>query len=332
MTIPAEDQERATAEAARWLIALEEDPDDAALQARFEAWLDASPANALAWADTADVYQMMGQLQPRHAEHWAPREAATAAPAPASLSPRTPRRTAWRRRLALGAMAACLALAAMPSLLLRMEADHLTATAEQRTLRLEDGSQVRLGADSAIAVAFVQGERRVQLLRGEAFFEVAADAARPFRVQAGEVRTTVLGTAFEVRRDGDSVAVAVDHGRVLVEQPGAPAPLPARLGKGDWLRLGRDGAVEHGSMPADQVAAWRQGQIVVRDRPLGEVVEELRRYHQGLIILADDAFAGQRVTGVYNLADPAAALRILAGAHGGKVRQVSPWLLVISAG
>ncbi|MCY1267944.1 Protein FecR [compost metagenome] len=327
-----EDEDRAAAEAAHWLVALEDDPEDARLRARFEAWLNASPANAVAWADSADIYDLMGQVPPAHAGQWAAAPAPAVAPRGSAPRPHPPRRRAWRQRLAIGALAACLALAAMPTALLRMQSDYLTATAEQRSIELEDGSRVRLGAGSALAVAFAEDERRVRLLAGEAFFEVVADADRPFRVAADGVTTTVLGTAFEVRRDAQAVAVAVRHGLVRVA-PDAAAPARAeRLTRGEWLRMGRDGRVERGNLAADEVAAWMQGQIVVRDRPLGEVVDELRRYHRGLIVLADDALAGRRVTGVYNLAEPAAALRALAGAHGGTVRQVSPWLLVVSGG
>jgi transmembrane sensor len=76
------------------------------------------------------------------------------------------------------------------------------------------------------------------------------------------------------------------------------------------------------------VAPWLHGQIVARDRPMADVVDELRRYYGGAIVVADGTLHGRRVTGVYNLADPVAALRAIMGAHGGSVRQVSPWLLL----
>ena len=85
--------------------------------------------------------------------------------------------------------------------------------------------------------------------------------------------------------------------------------------------------------PPDQVAAWRRGRLIANDRPVSEVVDELRPYFSGLIVLTDGAFGRRRVTGVYDLHDPVAALRALAQAHRGvSVRRISPWLMVVSGG
>lgn len=323
MNTPADRENGASIEAARWLVALDEAPDDRDLRIRFQAWLDASPANAAAWADACDVYGLMAKTEPVHRAQW------EQAPS------RTPSR-GWRlpprRRLVLaavaGALAACLAIVAGPALVLRLQADQVTATAEVRTLGLEDGSIVRLAPDSAIDVAYGESRRQVHLLRGEAFFEVRPDAARPFRVAASGVDVTVLGTAFNVRLAGQGVDVAVQRGLVGVDQATARPPVAERLQPGEWVRLSADGGLERGVMPANEVAPWLHGQIVARDRPMADVVDELRRYYVGFIVMADGTLAGRRVTGVYNLADPVAALRAIVAAHGGSVRQVSPWLLV----
>lgn len=322
MNTPADKEEGATIEAARWLVALDEAPDDRDLRVRFQAWLDASPANAAAWADACDVYGLMAKTEPAHRARWEK----------APLRPAVLRQRLSRRRLAwaaaVGALAACLAVVAGPDLVLRWQADQVTATAEVRTLGLEDRSVVRLAPDSAIDVAYGAGRRQVRLLRGEAFFEVKSDAARPFRVAASGVDVTVLGTAFNVRLAGQGVEVALQHGLVQVDEATVSPPVAERLKPGDWVRVARNGAVERGAIPPEEVAPWLQGQIVARDRPMADVVDELRRYYAGLIVVANGALAGRRVTGVYNLSDPAAALRAIVAAHGGSVRQVSPWLLV----
>ena len=83
----------------------------------------------------------------------------------------------------------------------------MTATGESRTVTLADGSQVNLSGGSAIGVDITSEERRVRLLSGEAFFDVAHDAARPFTVEAGEARIVVLGTAFDVALDPSATTV-----------------------------------------------------------------------------------------------------------------------------
>ena len=342
MTTPnPDDKDRATAEAARWLIALEEEAGDEALRARFEAWLTASPANADAWANTSDVYDMMAKTPAAHAEHWAPHVAARGDGRPATAAGKSHgqrpdrasrRRTPARPRIAPGAaaaaLAACLAIAIMPSVMLRLEADYATSTAELRSIQMADGSTVYLAPDSAIAID--GDERRVRLVKGEAFFKVAPDADHPFTVAAREVTTTVLGTAFNVRLGNREATVAVREGRVRVHHAAARPSASQGLQAGDWVRIGWNGSVQHGTAPPDEAGSWMQGQIVARDRPLADVVNDLRRYHVGAIFLTDSDFGAQRVSGVYNLGEPVAALQAIAAAHGGVARAISPWVLVVS--
>lgn len=323
------EEDEATHQAAYWLLALEEEPADAALRARFEAWLAESPMNRVAWASTSEVYDFIGT--PGYVAHRAAREARRGEPArPASLSPRRP----FRRRVALAvaatAMAACLAFLALPGLLLRLEADHMTATAETRSLALEDGSIIALAPGSAIEV--VPGpDRIVRLLRGEALFEVKHDPGRPFRVLANAVETTVFGTQFDVRLQDGGAVVAVREGTVRVDRAGA-SPVSERLQAGDWVSVAAAARVERGAVPPDEVAAWRVGRIIARDRSIADVVNEIRRSYSGIIVLSGEAFGRNRITGVYNLADPVTALRAAVGVYGGTVRQVSPWLLIVSGG
>ena len=346
-TLTPDDKERATAEAARWLVSLEEEPGDKELRARFEAWLAASPANADAWANTSDIYHMMAKTPPVHGDHWARYVAARGNRHPAAATgmghrqypnrasqKRMRRRTPARRRIALGAaaaaLAACLAIAVMPSLVLRLDTDYVTSTAEPRSIQMADGSTVHLAPDSAIALDFDGDERRARLMKGEAFFEVAPDADHLFTVAAREVKTTVLGTAFNVRLGDRGAVVAVREGRVRVDHATAQPPASEGLKAGDWVRIGWTGSVQRGTAPSDEAGGWMQGQIVARDRPLAEVIDDLRRYHTGVIFLTDSDFGEQRVSGVYNLADPVAAAQAIAEAHGGAAREISPWVLVVS--
>ena len=303
--------EKARTEATRWLILLQEQPDDHALDAAFHAWLAAGPGNAAAWAETRALGDLIAWSPPRHRHHW-------------MRKPRRGPRTMIAAAAAL-AIAAAIVIALIPNLLLRVTADHATGTAQVRAVALPDGSVAQLAPDSAIDVDYTGGSREIRLLAGAVFFEVERDAARPFTVFADGVETTVLGTAFDVRLSDDGASVAVQRGAVRVERGGHSE----QLGPGDWIRAATSG-MARGTAPPDEAGAWVRGELVARDQPVAEVVDELRDYFRGAILVTDGVLAAERVTGLYDLGDPAQTLRAIAMTHGATVRQISPWLLILS--
>lgn len=327
-------------QAADWLILLREEPEDAPTLARFEAWLDEDASHARAWASVSEVFDLLGQAEPELASHWreAQRQDDATAPPLSDLRPtpksRTPRWMRSRRtavRSAGAAVAAALALAWIaPSAVIHAQADHRTGAGEMTTLALADGSQVQLGPDSAIAVDYAKGQRHVRLLAGQAWFEVERDPDAPFRVQSGDVRTTVLGTGFDVRQIGDTTSVAVAHGRVRVLDQGIAPSTARELTAGHWVRIDGDHLVEDGRSNPALVGAWREGRVVAHNRPIAEVIDELRPWYGGRILLTNSDLGQQRMDGVYDARNPQAALRALVGEAGGTVRQITPWLIVIS--
>jgi len=219
------------------------------------------------------------------------------------------------------------ALLAGPELLTAIRADQRTGTAEMRSLSLPDGSRVTLAPDSAIALAFSDRERSIRLLSGEAFFEVTPDAERPFRVDADELRVTVLGTAFSVQSGPEYRSVGVEHGLVRVDLPSDSRQLVA----GHMMRIGPDGTVTEDQREPASIAAWRRHRLIARDEPLAQVVDGLRRYYSGRIVITDNALGQRPVTGIYDLRDPVRALQAIARAQNAVIRQISPWLTVLSA-
>ena len=326
--------------ASEWLAALLERPDDDILRRCFDRWLAADPVHAADWAEMARTYAVMGRTAPQYRDQWASAAnvrrggrrlpGATAAPA----QPRRARTSPWRRRVAIGVVAAGIAaaiiLAIFPTLRWQFTADHVTATAETATIHLADGSIVSLAPESVLEVAGGKDVRGARLLRGAAFFEVVRDPSRPFKVQAESLDVTVLGTAFEVRVDESGTNVAVRQGSVQVDNRASARS--QKLKAGDWVRMTAHGAMAHGTQPPAQVAAWLQGRLIVKDRPAGEVVDALRPYYSGIVVLRGDTLASQPLTGIYDLSDPVAALKAVASALGATTDQLSPWVLVISGG
>lgn len=304
--------------ASEWLVALADRPDDPALKAGLERWLAASPDNRRDWDQMNEVWQGLDEIAP------------LAAPADEAHGPSRP---AGKTRRTVGslaglALAACLAFAWGPDLLLRLQADQVTATAELRQLVLDDGSKVELAPRSAIAVDFSHRERRLRLLQGQAFFVVAEGDRRPFVVEAGSIEARDIGTEFNVATGGEGAEVAVREGIVEVTTAGAPGA--AELRAGDWIRVAAGGGAKRGHLEADAVGAWRSGRLMVENQPVSAVVDALRPYFSGSVLLIGDRLARQPLTGSYKLDDPIAALRAVASAQGASVHRVSPWLIVIT--
>lgn len=316
-------------EAADWLLRLQEAPRDARTAEEFETWLARSPEHARAWASIGRSWRLIGEVAPTHEAAWKQRTRSRR-----RLSRGTHPASGWRRRIAGIAVAtACVAFLALsaPPLMLRLQADHLTGTAESRVITLADGSTVTLGADSAIAATVGSHERSVTLLAGEAFFEVRRDVARPFTVKAGEVTVEVLGTAFDVQLTASTATVQLEHGSVDVGYSREGTSGNAHLAPGEMMRVDRQtGEMSRNPIAKDDIAAWRNGYLFVSDATIGFVAEQLQRYHPAWISVPDRDLAARRVTGLYDLRDPDRALRALVEPYGGRVRAVSPYLRILS--
>jgi transmembrane sensor len=296
-------------------------PQDANLRAQFEAWLAENDKRRAAYAVVEPVWRLSTDLEP-------PAEPASVA----SLAQARRAKRPWRRAAiaGLGAIAAGLALIFLPAIQLHLRADHLTGVAEQRDVTLEDGSKVALDAGSAIAVHYVASRREVELLSGQAFFEVTPNRERPFVVTAAGVAVTVTGTAFSVGRSESGVTVAVQSGSVDVTV-GAGAAVATGLVRGDRLQISGEGKVAKGQVAADDVASWRDRQLVVYDVPVREVVEQLGRYRHGAIVFRDGAIADRLVTGMIDLRRPAEALQALVDLQQGSMIEITPYLSIISS-
>lgn len=182
-----------------------------------------------------------------------------------------------------------------------------TPIGQLRTITLEDGSLVTLGADSRIEVEFHRDERSVALTKGEAFFSIAKDASRPFLVSVDETVVRVVGTKFDVHRGADEVRVAVVEGLVQVTHPesepavqGALAAQPLMLTAGEQIVAPRKGPAARAKLPAQVAAvAWQTGRLDYNGARLREVVADANRYYAPGIEIQHAALADLRVTASY---------------------------------
>ncbi|MFB9949249.1 FecR domain-containing protein [Rhizobium puerariae] len=310
-------------EATDWLIRIRENPDDPQVRSGFEEWVLRSPDHRREWQETCRMWQAAGEAGRPRARVAAPKTRRRASRG--GIAPR-----------AIGAAVAagislCLAALAGPAILLGLQADYQTSTAESRNVTLEDGSTVLLAPDSAISVAFSASGRQVALLEGEAYFDVARDVSRPFVVDGGGLKVEVLGTAFDVRIGGDTTEVALARGIVKASASVAGKVAERALAPGDVVMLDRaTGELTRSNIAVADIGAWRDGRLYVVDQTVESVIEQIQRYHPAWISVPDRALAQQKVTGIYDLTAPDQALGALVDPYGGKVRKVSGYLRVVS--
>lgn len=184
-----------------------------------------------------------------------------------------------------------------------------TRIGENRAVHLADGSIVTLGGDSRVAVDLRPRERDIDLLRGEAFFQVAHNPHRPFKVTAGGAVVVAVGTQFDVRRDTDQVVVDVVEGRVLVLPKSRAFPIALLHAFRPRLAAVSVAAGEQTSVdsveiePPSQIPdpedaiSWQSGRLVFRTQSLGEVLQQINRYSSKPIVIADPDITGMKVTG-----------------------------------
>lgn len=315
-----------------WMLRIEAAPGDKALRAELDAWLAQGEDHRRAYRTMGHVWGRLGELPADAVAGTASVAAADTRATEADVVPIAQHRRFRPFAIATAlALAACVALVLYPVVRVRLLADHVTSVAELRDVGLEDGSVVHLDAGSAIAVGYTAGRRAVTLLSGQAFFEVVRNAARPFVVTAGEVTITVTGTAFDVRSWAEGVSVAVQSGSVEVSIDGG-RHVASALKSGDRVVVSRTGnRIARGQVAPDEVASWRERRLIVHDATLAEVVEQLDRHYRGVVVLRDEALAQSVLSGVFDLGRPVEALNAVVQAQGGKLTQITPYLMVVSA-
>ena len=299
------------AEAAAWLARLQGPHRSRDTDAALKEWLKADPAHEAAFERATEIWELLPGLEPR--------------PAPAV----EPERRGRRGVLVMAIAAVLLLVAGGGYALLSRPPVYETAVGEQQVAMLDDGSRVSLNTNSRVAILYSAGERRVRLERGEAMFEVAHNAARPFIVEAGDEQVRALGTTFVVRRDGEArMAVTLIEGRVEVSGHGRATPARiAVLTPGQRVTVTPTAGAALDRPSVEAVTAWRRGELVFEDVTLLEAAQELNRYNGEHLVVADPSLASLRLSGVFSTGDMEEAARAIATLHhlrarreGGEIR------------
>jgi transmembrane sensor len=300
--------------AASWYVQFQADPPTLAEQKAWQLWIDSDPAHLAAWNQMDQLQRHLGTL-------------------PQDLK-RCALNTGQQRRQVLK----LLLLATGTGLLGwnvqqhtplgNVWADYRTGVGQRRTISLADGSQIQLNTDTAIDVTFDAAQRLIRLRSGEILIQTGKlGDQRPFFVETRDGRIQALGTRFSVHQLSGVTRVGVLEDRVSVQ----PADLPAAAvilsaGEGADFDSRHIGLIHPFKSSA---VAWTNGQLIVLDARLGEVIEELGRYRSG-VLHCDERARDLRVSGTFRLDSTDAVLANLQASLPINVRYFTRYWVSIS--
>lgn len=294
--------------AARWLVRLDGDNVSDEDRRAFEAWRTRSAENAAAYERA---------LAAMHVFDGSPEDASLDALRRAALRYQSER--SW---FGLRAVAAALVLlmagvgtfivardgAPAPSLYEKGAADYVTRRGEKLDVTLPDGSALTLNTETDLDVIFDGRRRTVEVLRGQAFFNVAKDPSRPFVVVAGGKQIVAVGTAFDVRLDQGRVEVQLVEGHVVVENaesagsaspPTLDSTASVHLNPGEALVATDKQVVRTTAEDQQRLLKWRDGLIEFDNTSLADAVAEFNRYSAQTISIDDPQIATLPISGVF---------------------------------
>ena len=289
--------------AAAWVVRLTDAACTPGDRVAFESWRALSTEREVAYERELAAWERLHRLQAfRPAE---------GPPDPDLLAPRrsaAPVRSYARLRLAAAAAGLAMLVGASAWLGLTIVASpaYATGLGERRLVVLSDGSRIELNTDSKIVVRYRTRTREVELLRGEALFDVANDV-RPFFIEAKNTKLRAGKSELAVRLKEGGAAVTVREGAVAVE-PRSKEESESRmavLNPGTEGFYGPAGTAVYPISAAEinRSLAWRQGAIALNGEPLSQAVQEFNRYNHEQMVISDDSIATLRLAGYFQTSD-----------------------------
>ncbi|MBN5050872.1 FecR domain-containing protein [Stenotrophomonas maltophilia] len=306
---PAAMDDEVAEQAAHWFLCNREGDLSAAQRAEFMAWMKGSPEHVRAYLHALHLHRQVGAAMSVHAQQHESRAVlpmlqatakvvplfAAPVPAPRAVVATRTRRPLWRRVAAV----ACglLLVAGLLPWLMPREQLLVAGHGQLREVVLADRTHVRLNADSRLRVKIGWFSRRVELLQGEATFDIAADR-RPFQVRVGDLQIRDIGTVFDVSRRLQSTRIGVVSGEVEVWTAGDGQRRLAQLPAGRVVQVDHlSHAVQPLEIPMSMLLDWQQRRVSFRDERLDEVAAAFNRHNQVQVRVTDDVARAARLSG-----------------------------------
>lgn len=164
---------------------------------------------------------------------------------------------------------------------------------QKEEIYLSDGTHVYLNSGSSIKYPqdFAQGGSRRVFLSGEAYFEVKKNPLRPFIVTSGAINIKALGTSFNITAYDQDVETTLISGSVVLYYSTNGISTMNNI----ILKPGQIGSYSEDmsqfsvkEINPEYSTAWKDGVIIIRDKPLKEVINRLERWYNVTIVLADE--------------------------------------------
>ena len=274
-------------QAAAWFLRRQEGDCSEAERQEFEVWLAKNAAHRSEYQQYVELWQNLDQVG----------------------NVTTPSR---RRKARTG-----ISLAVLVTMLVSIqwfvssEETITTALGQRQHIVLADGTAVDMNTNTVLRVAMSGFTRKVTLEQGEALFNVAHSALRPFEVHAGSGILRDIGTSFNVARENEKTTVAVLEGEVQVRLDNPASAAAITLHGGEQLAYSVRDWSAISAVDAKAATAWREGRMIFHDTPLAEVVSQINRYHTRQIVLTDAGLNELKVSGEFNTADREGLIRAL---------------------
>jgi transmembrane sensor len=178
-----------------------------------------------------------------------------------------------------------------------LSADYRTAKGERRRVDVASDVSVELNTQTSLAVRPAQNDTEVELISGEASVAANRPPSKPLVMIAAGGRITAAHADFNARCLDGVVSVVCLDGVVEIGRAGKTA----RVGKGEQVSYSSAGIEPLLAVDVEQVAAWQNGLLIFRDKPLGDVVDEVNRYRPGKIIITNSETRRRVVNGTFQI-------------------------------